>query len=62
MNTELETMRKTLFASIIESIMYAIIYTRSDESSALSLTNRHQTNPCITLDYDKNYPKFCEKD
>jgi hypothetical protein len=61
MNTELETIRKILFVSIIESIMYTIIYTRSDESSALSLTNRHQANPCITLDYDKNYPAFCQK-
>jgi hypothetical protein len=46
-NAELETMKKIPYASAIESIMYAMICTRSYVSYALSVTSRHQTNPGI---------------
>jgi Reverse transcriptase (RNA-dependent DNA polymerase) len=46
-NAELETMKKIPYASVIESIMYAMIYTRPDVSYALSVTSRHQANPGI---------------
>jgi Reverse transcriptase (RNA-dependent DNA polymerase) len=46
-NAELETMKKIPYASVIESIMYAMICTRPDVSYALSVTSRHQANPGI---------------
>jgi hypothetical protein len=46
-NAELETMKKISYASAIESIMYAMICTRSDVSYVLSVISRHQDNPGI---------------
>jgi hypothetical protein len=45
---EIETMRKIPYASIIKSIMYAMIYTRPYVSYVLSVINKHQANPNIT--------------
>jgi Reverse transcriptase (RNA-dependent DNA polymerase) len=46
-NADIETMKKISYASAIRSIMYAMICTRLDVSYALSMTSRHQANPCI---------------
>jgi hypothetical protein len=43
-NVEFETMKKILYASVIESIMYDMICTRPDVSYALSVTSKHQAN------------------
>jgi Reverse transcriptase (RNA-dependent DNA polymerase) len=46
-NAELETMKKISYASVIGSIMYAMICTRPDVSYTLSVTSRHPANPGI---------------
>jgi hypothetical protein len=46
-NAKFETIKKILYASAIESIMYSMICTRSDVSYVLSVTSRHQANPGI---------------
>ena len=38
-------MSKVPYASVIGSIMYAMICTRPDVSYALSMTSRYQSNP-----------------
>ena len=38
-------MSMTPYASLIRSIMYAILYTRLDASYALSVTSRYQSDP-----------------
>jgi Reverse transcriptase (RNA-dependent DNA polymerase) len=43
-NAELETIKKILYASAIESIMYVMIFTLSNMSYVLSMTSRYQTN------------------
>jgi hypothetical protein len=43
----LKRFNKISYASAIRSIMYAMICTRLDVSYALSMTSRHQANPCI---------------
>jgi hypothetical protein len=40
-----ETMSKVPYASVIDSIMYAMLCTRPDMSNALSLTSRYQSDP-----------------
>ncbi|GJU61348.1 putative RNA-directed DNA polymerase [Tanacetum coccineum] len=42
---ELDRMSQVLYASAIGSIMYAMMYTRSDVSFALSMVSQHQQNP-----------------
>ncbi|GJR11353.1 retrotransposon protein, putative, ty1-copia subclass [Tanacetum coccineum] len=42
---ELDRMSRVPYASAIGSIMYAMTYTRSDVSFALSMVSRHQQNP-----------------
>ena len=42
---ELERMKNIPYASVVGSIMYAMLCTRSDVSYALSMTSRYQSNP-----------------
>nr|GEX70392.1 hypothetical protein [Tanacetum cinerariifolium] len=42
---ELDKISRAPYASAIGSIMYAMMYTRHDVSSALSMVSRHQQNP-----------------
>ncbi|GJZ32035.1 hypothetical protein Tco_0577471 [Tanacetum coccineum] len=41
---ELDKMSRVTYASAIRSIMYAMMYTRTDVSFALSMVSRHQQN------------------
>src|SRR4051812_16293862 len=41
----MDRMSKISYASVIGSIMYAMLCTRPDVSNALSMTSRYQSNP-----------------
>jgi hypothetical protein len=47
MNIEFEIMKKILYASVIESIIHAMIHTHPDVSYTLSVISKHQANPDI---------------
>ena len=43
-----ERMEKVPYASVVESLIYAMLCTRPDISYAFGMVSRYQSNPCKT--------------
>ena len=43
--TEIERMRGIFYASVVGSLMYAMLYTRHDVCFAVGMVSRYQTEP-----------------